>query len=98
MTPGGSTMTVHDHLPPEQLRDLARAHSHSRRIWIRFQAVVLAQGGRTAPDISEALGCSRRAVQQWVARYNGGGPDALRERPHTGRPPRLPADQLDRLK
>jgi transposase len=91
-------MTVHDHLPPERLRELARTHNHSRRIWVRFQAVVLAQAGRTAPDIAEALGCSRRAVQQWIARYNDGGPDALRERPHTGRPPRLPADQLARLK
>lgn len=91
-------MTVHDHLPPEQLRELAKGYTHSRRIWVRFQAIVLAQAGRTSPDIAEALGCSRRAVQKWVARYNEGGPDALLEQPHTGRPPRLPADQLERLK
>jgi transposase len=91
-------MTVSDHLSPERLRDLARTHAHSRRIWVRFQAVVLAQAGRAALDIAAALGCSRRAVQQWVARDNGGGPDALLERPHTGRPPRLAADQWERLK
>lgn len=91
-------MHVHDHLTAEQLRDLAKANCRTRRTWVRYQAVALAHAGRTAEDIAEALGCSRRAIQQWVARYNAGGPDALRERAHTGRPPRLPADQLDRLK
>jgi transposase len=90
-------MHVHDHLTAEQLRDLARAHAGTHRTRVRYQAVALAQAGHTAEGIAEALGCCRRAVQQWVARYNRGGPDALRERPHTGRPPRLPADQLDRL-
>src|SRR4051794_35992713 len=91
-------MHVHDHLTPEQLRALAKAHSRSRRAWARYQAVVLASQGRTAVDIAGALGVSRRAVQVWVAKYNADGPDALRERPHTGRPPRLPADQLERLR
>jgi transposase len=91
-------LNVHGHLTPEHLRDLAKSYTHSRRIWVRFQAVVLAQAGRTAPDIAEALGASRRAVQQWVARYNDGGPDSLCERPHTGRPPRLPAEQVEHLK
>ena len=58
----------------------------------------MAQAGRTAEHIAEALGCSRRAVQQWVARSNDGGPDALRERTHTGRPPRMPHEKWDRLK
>jgi len=91
-------MQVHDHLSAEQLRDLTRSHASAHRLCVRYQAVSLAHAGRTAEDIAAVLGCSRRAVQQWVARYNDGGPDALRERPHTGRPPRLPAEQVDRLK
>ena len=91
-------MHVHDHLTAERLRDLAKAYAHDHRTWVRFQAVALAHAGRTAEGIAEVLGCSRRGVQQWVARYNRGGPDALRERPHTGRPPRLPADGVARLK
>src|SRR3954462_3318591 len=91
-------MHVHDHLSAEQLRQLVKAHAQTHRTWVRYQAVALAQSGRTAEGIAEALGCSRRAVQQWVARYNDGGPDALRERPHTGRPPRLAADGVARLK
>jgi transposase len=91
-------MQVHDHLTLAQLQARARSHSQERRTWVRFQAIVLAARGRTALDIAQALGCSRRAVQQWVAKYNRGGPDALTERPHPGRPRRLPTDQYERLR
>ena len=36
--------------------------------------------------------------QTRVARYNHGGPEALRERPHPGRPPRLAGPELDRFR
>ena len=36
-------------------------------------------------------------MQNWVALYNRGGPGALRERPHTGRPPRLSGPELLRF-
>jgi transposase len=91
-------MRVLDHLTPEPLHDWARRHSRKRRIWVRFQAVVLARGGRTALDIAQALGVSRRSVQQGVARYNRGGPEALLERPHTGRPRRLAPDRSEELR
>jgi transposase len=81
-------MHVHDHLPPDELQRLARTIP-SRRVWLRYQAVILALQGRSAAEVAQALGCSARAVQNWVARYNQGGPQALAERPHTGRPPRL---------
>jgi transposase len=91
-------MHVHEHLTPEQLRAWAKRHSQKRRIWVRFQAVVLAHQGRTAPDIAEALGVSRRAVQEWVAKYNRGGSEALLERPRPGRPRRLGPDCYDALR
>jgi transposase len=91
-------MHVNDHLTAERLRDLARAHARDHRSWVRYQAVALARDGRTAEAIGDVLGCRRRGVQLWVARYNAGGPDSLRERPHTGRPPRLSADGVARLK
>lgn len=81
-------MHVHDHLPLDELRRLADTITR-KRIWIRYRAVVLALQGYTAARIAQALGCTPRAVQAWIARYNRGGPDALDERPHTGRPPRL---------
>ena len=44
------------------------------------------------------MGCSLRAVQDWVAQYNRGGLEALHERPRTGRPPRLAAAEVPRFR
>jgi transposase len=89
-------MHVHDHLSPDDLLQLAKAVV-AKRTWLRYQAIILATRGDTAEAIARALGCSPRAVQGWVARYNRGGPQALQERPHTGRPPRLAGPELQRF-
>lgn len=81
-------MFVQNHHTLDELQRLTKALTQ-KRIWLRHPAVVLALQGHSAPAIAQALGCSRRAVQTWVARYNQGGVPALQERPHTGRPPRL---------
>ena len=89
-------MFVQNHHALEELQRLTKALT-KKRIWLRHQAVVLAQQGHSAPEIAQALGCSRRAVQTWVARYNQGGVPALQERPHTGRPPRLAGPDVRRF-
>ena len=89
-------MYVEGHQTLESLQGLAQTIPE-KRVWRRFQAVILAKRGRTAADIAQSLGCSRRAVKNWVAQYNRGGVAALRERPHPGRPRRLGADQDPRL-
>jgi transposase len=90
-------MFVADHHTPEQLHHLAQAISQ-KRLWRRVQAVILAKQGRTAQDIADALGCSLKAVKNWVAQYNRGGIEALHERPRCGRPPRLDPQEYPRLK
>ena len=65
-------MFVADHHTPEQLHDLAQAIPQ-KRLWRRVQAVVLAKQGWTAQDIADALGCSLKAVKNWVAQYNSRG-------------------------
>jgi putative transposase len=90
-------MFVENHQTLEELQQLTKALT-GKRIWLRHQAVVLAMQGQPAPAIARALGCSRRAVQAWVARYNRGGLAALQERPHTGRPPRLAAADVPRFR
>jgi transposase len=90
-------MLVADHHTPEQLHHLAQAIPQ-KRLWRRVQAVALAKQGRTAQDIADALGCSLKAVKNWVAQYNRGGIEALHERPRGGRPPRLDPDEHPRLK
>jgi transposase len=90
-------MFVADHHTTEQLHDAAQAIPQ-KRLWRRVQAVVLAKQGRAAQDIASALGCSLRAVKNWVAQYNRGGLEALHERPRSGRPPRLEPKEYPRLK
>jgi putative transposase len=90
-------MFVADHHTLEQLHDLAQA-TPQKRLWRRIQTVVLAKQGRTAQDIADALGCSLKAVKNWVARYNRGGIPALHERPRRGRPPLLDPQEYPRLK
>ena len=90
-------MHFHDHVTLAELQALARAVAE-KRVWVRFQAVILAHQGRSAAAIAEALGCGVRSVQSWVARYNRGGPEALRERPHPGRPPSLAGPELERFR
>ena len=89
-------MHVHDHLPLDELQRLAKTIT-GKRVWLRYQAIILALQGRSATEVAHALGCSVRAVQTWVARYNQGGPQALAERPHTGRRPRLAGPDLLRF-
>lgn len=90
-------MLVADHHCLAQLQILADAIPQ-KRSWKRVQAVILAKQGWAAPHIARGLGCSLRAVKNWVARYNQGGIEALRERPRPGRPRSLDAEHYPRLK
>jgi transposase len=90
-------MFVADHHTLEQLHDLVQAIPQ-KRLWRRVQTVVLAKQGWTAQDIADALGCSLKAVKNWVAQYNHGGIQALHERPRSGRPLRLDPQEYPRLK
>jgi transposase len=90
-------MFVADYHTLQQLQDLAQAIPQ-KRLWRRVQALVLARQGRTAKDIAQALGCSVRAVKNWVAQYNRGDIAALHECPRSGRPPRLDPREYPRLK
>src|SRR3954454_13510161 len=82
--------------PLDQLQDLARAIA-VKRVWLRYQAVILASQGRSAAEVAKALGCGVRSVQDWVARSTRGAPEARRQRPHPGRPPRLAGPELERF-
>jgi transposase len=63
----------------------------------RFQGWHLMQQGWSQCEIAEALGVSEGAVSQWRKRAREGGLEALRQRPRSGAPRRLTADQLARL-
>ena len=78
-------MLVAEHHSLAQLQVLADA-TPQKRPWKRVQAVILAKQGWTASHIAQSLGCSLRSVKNWVAQYNRGGIEALREQPRPGRP------------
>jgi transposase len=90
-------MYVEAHHSVEQLRQLAKGQKQAR-MRIRLQAIVLAREGKTAPQIASILGSARRAVQEWVARYNHDGIDGLIEKARTGKPPKLAKDRHEQLK
>ena len=54
-------------------------------------ALVLEGGSREAA--ARAAGMDRQTLRDWVHRYNAGGLDALRDRPRSGRRPRLAPEQ-----
>jgi transposase len=81
-------MTVVEHHSAEELQALFRQEREARRakrIWIVWQARL----GQTAPQIAKGIGVSRRAVQEWVRRYNGEGLAGLETRAGQGREPIL---------
>jgi transposase len=85
-------MTVVEHHSAEELQALFRQEREARRakrIWIVWQARL----GQTAPQIAEGIGLSRRAVQEWVRRYNGEGLAGLDTRAGQGREPILSEDE-----
>jgi transposase len=88
---------VADHHTRAQLQGLAEAIPQ-KRSWRRAQAVLLAKQGWTASHVAQSLGCSLRSVKNWVAKYNRGGIEALREQPRPGRPRSLAPEHYPRLR
>jgi transposase len=66
------SMHIVSHDSLSDLQRVARRERDARRR-IRLQIIVLAMQNRTAPQIAQALGVSRRSLQDWVGRYNNQG-------------------------
>jgi transposase len=90
-------MHVEPHRTADQLAESIRAEPRAR-VARRLTAVRLALLGHTAPDVAERVLLSERQVRTWVGRYNGGGPDALADRPGRGRKKALTDGQEQQLK
>jgi transposase len=63
----------------------------------RLRAWELYDQGWSQKQIAAALGVSKGAVSQWVARGKAGGVDALRNRPRSGATPKLSDEQRQQL-
>lgn len=90
-------MDVAEHHNLDELRTLARSERDPKMV-IRLHAVALAKTGKTALQVAEELGYSRRSVQFWVKWYNDGGVEHLRNEGGQGRKPTLAESEQQRLK
>lgn len=63
----------------------------------RQRAMDLADKGWEQWRIAEALGVTQGAVSQWLSRKRDGSAEAWRTKERTGRPPKLPQEQLEML-
>ncbi len=90
-------MHVVEHHDLGELRALARSQRDPKMV-IRLQAVALAKGGKTAPEVARDVGYSRRGVQFWVKWYNDGGVERLRNEGGQGRKPTLQEAEGQQLK
>lgn len=85
-------MTVVEHHSVEELQTLYQRERQARlakRLWIVWQA----RRGWTALEIAEGIGLSRRAVQEWVRRYNADGLAGLQTKLGQGREPLLSEEE-----
>ena len=83
-------------LSAEELRAQARRVQDGDQA-CRLLALALVLEGASRTAAARAGGMDRQTLRDWVIRYNEAGVDGLRDRPRSGRRPRLNAAQLAEL-
>jgi transposase len=83
-------------LTAEELRGEARRAKDGDQA-CRLVALALVLEGASRTAAARAGGMDRQTLRDWVIRYNEAGVDGLRDRPRSGRRPRLNAAQLAEL-
>jgi len=77
-------------------REIAQATSG--RVRLRLLMNLHLSEGMDAQEVAELLAVGRTTVFHWQRRYREGGVEALSNRPRSGRPPALTAEQVGRLR
>jgi len=81
----------------DELKKMFRTEQNPR-LATRFRAIYLAMMDKTAPEIAELLGYTRRTIQNWVYAYNRKGIDGLKESSGRGSRCKLNEDQIQWLR
>jgi transposase len=88
---------VVEHISAEQLRRKAKTESNAR-VRVRLLAIASVLDGMSRQDAASSAGLSRNALHDWISRYNQEGIPGLSDRPRSGRPANLDAQQADNFK
>jgi len=90
-------MTVELYHTTSESKKLFRKEQNSR-LATRIRAVYLALMGKTACQIGDLLGYSRRTIQNWIYAYNRQGIQGLKESRGRGHTSKLNEDQIQWLR
>jgi transposase len=85
-----AAMNVKTHHTSKQLLKMYKSEPDPR-LARRIHGVYLAKKGQSCPEIVQITGSSRRAIQQWIHKYNNGGIETLKDKPRPGKPTTLPS-------
>ncbi len=80
-----------------ELKKLFRKEQNPR-LAVRIRAIYLALMDKTAPQIGELLGYSRRTIQNWIYTYNRQGIEGLKDSGGRGNKSKLNKDQIQWLR
>lgn len=80
----------------EELRAAARRSKDGDQAR-RLLAIALVLEGQSRSEAARVMGMDRQTLRDWIIRYNEEGLEGARDRPRSGRPCRLTAEQLDEL-
>ena len=81
----------------DDIKSLFRADERYT-IGLRLYAVHQVALGQPSRKLEELYNVSFKQITNWVHRFEKDGLDGLRDKPRSGRKPRLSAEQLDRIK
>ena len=91
-----SSVELRDDYDAGELRALAK-HSRDPRQIRRLLALAAVYAGVSRAAAAEVGGMDRQTLRDWAHRFNGEGPEGLRDRPRAGRPRRLSEAQMAAL-
>ena len=81
-----------------KLRNAMQSRTTSSDVKLRIRALLLIARGKYVPTAAKLLSLEPRTVRNWAHRYLSEGLNGLKDRRTKGRPARLSAEQMERLK
>lgn len=82
----------------KELLKKLRGSTAEERFLHKLHCIVLCHAGYTAKAVGEIYGDSARAVSYWLMYFNEKGEDSLRDKARPGRPKKLNAAQMRKVK